>query len=320
MNAKAGFQVIEPGFMTSIQDCGRKGYERFGVPASGAMDWYALQAANHLVGNSPEAAGLEFTLEGPALLALDDCLVASAGRGFCLWVQGKQVGLWMAALVRRGEQIYFTSEGSGGWGYLAIYGGLAVEPVLKSRSTYLKGGLGGLEGRLLQAGDLLPVAKVREIDFSFAGRRLSPACRPDYQDHVWVQVIMGPQATHFTQQGIETFISSEYAVSVASDRMGYRLQGPPVEHAGSADLLSEAIVFGSVQVPADGQPMAMMADRPTTGGYPKIATVVRISLPLLAQCPPGIGKVCFQVISVAEAQTAYRKMVRDLREGIEDEY
>ena len=310
-------RVITPGFLTTIQDIGRTGYLAFGVPPSGAMDWFALHAANRLAGNLPDAAGLEFTLEAPELLAEADCLVAAAGRGFDLWVSGRWVGLWMAAWVRRGEVIQFSVRPEGGWGYLAVAGGIATEPVLGSRATYLRGALGGLDGRALQAGDLLPVGPVRKDCILRAGAYLSARVQPRYSELVELLAVPGPQAEAFREAGQAVFYASAYQISPASDRVGYRLTGERVTHSAGADLLSEGMAPGSVQVPADGQPIVMMSDRPTTGGYPKIATVGRASLPLLAQCQPGLGRVMFRQVSVQAAQQAYRCLLASIDEGIE---
>jgi biotin-dependent carboxylase-like uncharacterized protein len=318
--------VLEPGFLTTVQDLGRPGSERFGAPAGGAMDRLALMAANALVGNPPGAAGLEFALLGPVLqvgdAAAGGLLLAAAGRGFRLEIGeprteqrdmprteqrgGRGVPLWMAAWVRRGETITLHAEG-GGWGYLAVGGGIVVPEVLGARSTYLRGGFGGLEGRALQASDALPVG-IAAGSYELAGCEVPDALRPPYSDHPVLDVILGPQQAAFTPAAIENLLNEEYALTAACDRMGYRLQGPPLAHQGAADLLSEGIPLGAVQVPGDGQPIVLMADRQTTGGYPKIAVVTSASLPLLAQCPPGGGSVRFRAVSVAEAQEKWRRV------------
>ncbi len=309
--------VLEPGFLSTVQDLGRVGYERFGVPVSGAMDRLALMAANALVGNPSEAAGLEAALVGPVLQAGCDCLVAAAGRGFTLEVGGHSLPLWMAAWVREGETVALHATGEGGWVYLAVSGGVEVLSVMGSRSTYLRGGFGGLDGRALKAGDILPVG-APDMDpgdlYLRAGRELQAEMRPNYGDNPSLDVILGPQSGAFPASAIETILSHDYALTLACDRMGYRLEGPPVEHVASADILSEGIPLGAVQVPGDGQPIVLMADRQTTGGYTKIAVVASASLPLLAQCPPGRGVVRFRAITVAEAQARWRRFSHELRE------
>lgn len=309
-------RVITPGFLTTVQDMGRFGYQRYGVPPSGAMDWFAMQAANRLVGNARGAAGLEFTLDPPELLAEVDCLVACAGRGFDLWVAGRWVGMWYSAYVRRGEVIQLGARPGGGWGYLAVAGGIDVAPVLGARATYVRGGLGGVEGRPLKPGDRLPVGPRTAGPQAQAGAQLIPQARLAYGDDVTLDVVLGPQEDAFTSAGRAVFTGSPYQVSAASDRTGYRLVGEPIEHRGVTELLSEGMAHGAVQVPADGQPIVMMADRPTTGGYPKIATVARASLPLLAQCPPG-GSVRFRAVSVQAAREAYQRLLANMTEGID---
>ena len=225
--------------------------------------------------------------------------------------------MWRAALARRGEVIQFSMTGSPGWGYLAVAGGIDVPPVMGTRSTYLRGGFGGLDGRVLLPGDHLPVTGELPPGWqSLAGRHIPLDLRPPYAAQVSLPVILGPQADAFSEAGLRTFLSTEFGVSPTSDRMGYRLAGSPVEHRGGADLLSEGIAAGAVQVPADGQPIVMMSDRPATGGYPKIATLARVGLPLLAQALPGVGQVRFHTIRVEEAQAQYRRLVGGIEEGL----
>lgn len=306
-------EVLRPGLLTTVQDLGRRGYERFGVPVAGAMDPFALQVANLLVGNPPEAAGLEITMEGPTLRATADCLIAVAGADLGLRVNGLPIPPWMSAFVRRGWQIEFSGQRSGCRAYLAVAGGFLVPPVMGSCATYLRGGFGGLRGRALQAGDRLPTGRVDRHLPEQAGRRWPEALRPPYDDHPAVEVILGPQADAFTQEGVPLFLSSQYRLSPTADRMGYRLQGPAIPHRTSADIISDGIVLGAVQVPADQQPIVMMADRQTTGGYPKIAVVVSADIPLLAQCLPGQSHIRFRQTGVEEAQQRYRQMMAGIR-------
>jgi biotin-dependent carboxylase-like uncharacterized protein len=309
--------VLDPGFLTTVQDLGRVGYERFGVPVSGAMDRLALMAANLLVGNPPGAAGLEAALVGPALQAGAGCLVAAAGRGFALEVGGRALPLWMAAWVRAGESVALRAAGEGGWGYLAVSGGIGVPSVMGSRATYLRGSFGGLAGRALAAGDALPEGEPAEMPgelYARAGRELPSSLRPHYSDTPTLDVILGPQAALFGLATLETFLGSAYALTLACDRMGYRLSGPPAAPLPGTELLSEGISLGAVQVPGDGQPIVLMADRQTAGGYAKIAVVTSASLPLLAQCPPGRGVVRFRAVAVEEAQAQWRNLIRQLHE------
>jgi antagonist of KipI len=221
----------------------------------------------------------------------------------------------MAAWARCGETISLQADGSG-WGYLAVSGGIAVPEILGSRSTCLRAGFGGFEGRPLQPGDVLPLADAQALqshagqaDYDLAGRELPDDLRPAYSSHPRLDVILGPQQDAFTPDAIESFINEEYTLTPACDRMGYRLSGPALSRQNAAELLSEGVAFGAVQVPQDGQPIVLMADSQTTGGYPKIAVVTSASLPLLVQCPPGSGRVRFRAVSVAEAQAKWRRFV-----------
>ncbi len=313
--------VIEPGFMTTIQDPGRLGYRRFGVPVSGPMDSYAFKAANRLVANSPDAAGLEMALKGPVLQAGDDCLVALTGTGFTMSVQPAGLGSrltawtcpsWMAAFIPKGSALSLESSTGLGWAYLAVSGGIEVPQVMGSRSTYLRGGFGGMLGRKLVEGDVLPTFNSSINLHDLAGRYYPQGCYPDYRDSLVVEVILGPQADYFSPDALDTFLGSEYQLSFNSDRMGYRLEGPAVAHRSWADILSDGMVFGSIQVPPSGLPIVAMSDCQTTGGYAKIATVVSADLPLLAQCPFGNGRIRFRPTTVANAQARYRAMLHSL--------
>lgn len=311
-------RVIDPGPFTTVQDAGRFGYQQFGVPVSGAMDGYALRAANALVGNAPDAAGLEIGIAGPTLEASDSYLIAVTGVGFDLRVHERAMPLWTAIFVRQSWEIQLFSRQRGGWCYLAIGGGIQTPPVLGSRATYLRGGFGGVEGRTLRAGDALPVGPPARPPLELAGRHIPEEKRPAYDERLTVEVILGPQADRFTEEGRQTFLSSEYKISLSSDRMGYRLEGPPVAHSAGADIISDGLATGSIQVPASGQPIVMMADRPTTGGYPKIATVVSADLPVLAQCPPGAGRARFRETTVEAAQARWRAMMNGLKASIDE--
>jgi antagonist of KipI len=312
--------VISAGALSTIQDLGRPEAARFGVPQSGAMDWFALWCANRLVGNSPDLAGLEFIHQGPELCPTVDCLVAVAGPGFNLRIGGRQVGAWRCAVARPGELIQVTSEISAGWGYLAVSGGIDVPLVLGSRSTYLRGAFGGISGRAVQPGDCLPTHPIEGSAWQeTTGRSLSSVWRIAYGSKVSVPVIPGPQAAVFGFQGLEAFFAAEYQVTPASDRMGYRLSGPVIPRHIPGELLSEGTTPGSIQVPPDGQPVVLLSDRPATGGYAKIATIARVGLPQLVQALPGVGVVSFHPVEVGEAQQMLRKLIAGIEKGIEDD-
>lgn len=294
-------EILEPGFLTTVQDAGRVGWARYGVPPSGPLDAVAFRAANQLVGNPAEAAGLEITLTGPTLRCLRPSLVAVCGADFDLWAGSLRVPTWHAVFLRAGQLLRFGPRRRGARAYLAIDGGIAVSPFLESRSTYLPGGFGGLEGRALRSGDRLPIGVGVRHPSVQAGRAWPESARPSYTSSPTLRVVLGPQDDCFTSAGMETFLSAAYELSPDSNRMGARLKGPPIVHRDATGIVSDGVVTGSIQVPADGQPIVMLADHQTTGGYPKIATVVQADLPLLAQCLPG-DVVRFQAVSVAEAQ------------------
>lgn len=304
--------VLDGGLLTTVQDLGRPGYERYGVPVCGAMDRFALQAANSLVGNHLGEAALEMTVLGPRLRAEHDCLIALAGADLGPRVDERPVAGWRTHRLRRGQMLDFTGPAHGCRGYLAVAGGFAIDPVLGSRSTFLRGRWGGVEGRALQAGDLLRLRDPNPDQPGRAGGAVAPADVPRYVHELTVRVVLGPQDDLFTPAGIDTLLGSVYEVGAESDRMGYRLRGPRVEHRAGADIVSDGVVMGSVQVPGDGQPIIMMADRQTTGGYTKIATVATADLPLLAQCQPGVGRVRFARVTEAVAVELLRDMERRL--------
>jgi antagonist of KipI len=309
-------EVLDGGWLTTIQDLGRPGYERYGIPVSGAMDFFALRVANGLVGNPPSAAGLEITLVGPVLAATAPCLVAVTGADLTFQVDGREMPMWMSVFVRRGSVISFGGRRRGCRAYLAVAGGIEVPPVLGSRSTYLPGRFGGWEGRALRAGDRLPIGPVSGHLPERAGRRFPPHRLPAYSDCPTVRAVPGPQDDHFPPEGLETFFGAEYRVSPTSDRMGYRLEGPPVARR-RAEIISDGVPPGAVQVPPDGQPIVMMADHQTTGGYPKIATVITADRPLLAQCVPGESRIRFAAVDIAEAQRRYRETMEMLERSWE---
>jgi antagonist of KipI len=307
-------EILEAGGLVTIQDSGRRGWQKFGVPVSGAMDWFAHRAANLLVGNPSDAAALEIGFGDATIRALRDCIVAVTGAGFVASTYAWTFPLWTSFVVRAGWKINIMKEGCGNWAYLAVAGGIDAAPALGSRSSYLRAGL----GKKLEVADRLNIGKPSRSLEELAARTFSLKKIPAYSSSPVIEVIEGVQADWFTKDGLETFYNSEYAISPSSDRMGYRLDGASVARANDAELLSEGMTAGSIQIPASGLPIVMMADSPTTGGYPKIANVVTADLPLLAQVPFREGRIRFKMTTVEEAQARYRKMMRDLDDGIED--
>lgn len=305
--------LLSAPFLATVQDLGRAGFERLGVPVSGAMDFFALRAANRLAGNPPGAAALELALAGVDLALDAPGLVALAGPGWQMEIGGRLIPAWMAAYARAGEVIRVRALDGGAWGYLAFSGGVDVPQVCGSRSTYLRGGFGGFEGRALQAGDCLPLAPgLTEAQMmARAGLSLPPHLRPAYANPATLRVLPAPQADGFDDAAWHTLLNSPYTLSPASDRMGYRLEGAPILPKTGGELLSEGVAMGALQVPGGGQPLALMADRQTAGGYPKIAAVISADLPLLAQVPPG-GQVRFALTDLSNARAAYRALLAGL--------
>lgn len=309
-------EVLDVSGLATIQDLGRTGWRRFGVPVSGPMDSFAFQAANLLVGNSSGAAAIEIGSGEIELTATQDCVIAAAGAGYSLSVYLWNFPLWDSCFVRAGWKIHLRKNGFGMWAYLSVAGGFDVPEILGSQSTYLRGKFGGLDGRLLQAGDILRSGKPSLSLMELSARSLAEDARPNYSENPTVDVILGPQKNRFDEKSIKTFLNETYKISHSSDRMGYRLEGSKLNHIGGADLTSEGMAMGAIQVPADGQPIAMMADCATAGGYPKIASVISADLPLLAQCTPGKDSVRFRETTVEAAQEKYRELMRKLQNGI----
>ncbi|MCK6538599.1 MAG: biotin-dependent carboxyltransferase family protein [Anaerolineales bacterium] len=312
-------EILEVNGLATLQDSGRTDWRKFGVPTSGAMDPFAFRAANLLAGNDPHCAAVEIGPGDIAFRALRDCVVSVAGVGFALSIYIWDFPLWSSYYVRGGWTIRLNKLDFGVWAYLAISGGVQTPLVLGSSSTYLRGAFGGLDGRRLQAGDVLRFGIPSRPLPQLAARTLPESARPAYSDHPTIDVVVGPQEKYFTDASIATFMSQPYFVSHTSDRMGYRLEGPALVHRDKVELVSEGMTMGAIQVPANGQPIVMMADSPTTGGYPKIGTVVRADLPLLAQCAPGKSRIRFQRTTVARAQEKARRLMGRLGGSIEAE-
>jgi len=309
-------ELVEVSGLVTIQDPGRTGWRRFGVPLSGPMDTFAFRAANMLAGNPSNSAVLEIGAGDVTFRALQDCVIATAGVGFDLSVYLWDFALWSSCFVRSGWTITLNKTNSGMWAYLAVAGGLQTQPTLGSRSTYLRGALGGFEGRQLQVGDRIQTGHpTRPLD-DLAARTLPVEAQPAYGEQPVLEVVMGPQQNYFTDDALEAFLSGEYTVSLTSDRMGYRLEGPALTHRWKTELISEGMTMGAIQVPSSGQPIVMMADCPTAGGYPKIATVISADLPLLAQCAPNRSAIRFRETTVAKAQKKYRTLIGGIENGI----
>ena len=299
--------VEKKGLLTTVQDLGRVGYQRYGMPVCGAMDPLALALGNILVGNPRNEAVLEATILGPSLIFEEDEVFALTGGDFGAALSGAPIDNNRAYGARAGDVLSLSQTRTGARAYIAFAGGLDIEEVMGSRSTCLKAGVGGLGGRAVLAGDGIglraPVPSLPRMEDRSVPADLLSA----YGDRVTVRFTYGPQDDLFSPAGKRAFVRGEYTVSDRSDRMGYRLEGPAVERAEGSDgnIVSDGVCFGAIQIP-DGQPIVMMADRQTTGGYPKLGCVISADLPLLAQRKAG-DRVRFRPVSVAAAQAAYRR-------------
>lgn len=298
-----GVRVLEPGLLTTVQDAGRWGYQNQGLRVQGAVDPFAYALANLLVGNPAGAAVLEVTLLGPQLRAQQDLVIAVTGGDLGPAVDGHPVPTWQSVAVPAGARIHFGPRRSGCRAYLAVAGGWDVPAVLGSRSTCLVSGWDGLAGRALRTGDELPVGAPSGPLAQLAGREIVPEARPPFTEDITLRVILGPQDDAFTEAGIATLLAATYTVSRDADRMGCRLEGPPLQHRGRADIYSEGIAWGAIQVPANGQPIILLAGRQGVGGYTKVAGVIAADLSLIAQARPG-DRVRFRAVSLEEGHAA----------------
>ena len=296
-------KVVIPGVLTTVQDLGRFGYQKSGMTCSGVMDTAAYRKANYLVGNEEGAAVLEMPLYGGSCRFEEDTVIALTGADMQPTVNQKPIAMNQAVKVPAGGVLNLGMAKTGCRTYLAVAGGFEVPKVMGSYSTNLKCGIGGHEGRALQMGDELPIGEALHSWDEVKDRKVSV---PDYPKEVLVSVVPGPQEEYFTEAGIHHFYSESYEVTESCDRMGYRLEGPEVESKNGTDIVSDGIVFGSIQIPSSGKPIILMADHQTTGGYAKIGTVTQADLPKVAQCKPG-DRIRFRKVSVEEAQEISRK-------------
>jgi len=297
-------ELLEITGIATLQDSGRRGFNKFGVPTSGAMDWYAYQAANSLLNNPANSAVIELGLGEITFHSLRNTVLAVTGAGYEVENYIWTFPLWTSFYVRAGWTVRVKKTSGGNWAYIAIAGGFDSPVIMNSRSAYLRGGIGSA----LKTGDVLQSFPPASDLLKLAARDHTPLI--PYSQTPTIDVIPARQADWFMLEGIRTFYESEYTLSPSFDRMGYRLQGMPIQKAITQELISEGMTMGSIQIPTDGQPIVMMADAPTTGGYPKIASVSRASLPLLAQCEAGVSRIRFKETTVEEAQSTYSVIAR----------
>jgi biotin-dependent carboxylase-like uncharacterized protein len=311
---KAVVEVVESGTFVTVQDHGRPGYRKYGVPLSGALDSVSLSAVNALLGNKPDAAALEVFMRGPTLKVLSGGIrIALIGKIAAevqtARVRNFHVEAQTTATLFPGDMVQI-GRSAGGVSYIGFSGGILVPPVLGSRSTYRRAALGGINGRALAAGDCLPCEPVR-------GQVLEAANpQPLTHDEGPIRVMLGPQLDYFSEQAITDFLGKPFIVTADMDRMGMRLTGARLMHGDRGqEIVSDGVTPGSIQVPGDGYPIVLLADCQTTGGYPKIATVIKADLPCLAHVMPGM-ELRFRSVSAREAAAALHARVQQLNAWI----
>ncbi|GGA26339.1 biotin-dependent carboxyltransferase family protein [Psychrobacillus lasiicapitis] len=304
-------KVLHPGLLTTVQDIGRYGSQKYGVIVSGAMDSYSLRLSNILVGNKENEAALEITIYGTTLQLEEDTLIAITGGDFLATIDGKIVPLWRPVLVKKNAILKFHSAIKGSRAYIAFAGGIDIPQMMGSKSTYIRANIGGFEGRALQKGDKLNIgvkstlseALLKQLDDKNVPWSVNFNELINFRQEPIIRVLKGTEFDRFDKESRQTFFQQPYTLTVQSDRMGYRIEGPPLSLSEKFELLSEGVTFGTIQIPPSGQPIILMADRQTTGGYPKFGQVITADLPSLAQLQPGMT-IRFKEVTLKEAETA----------------
>jgi biotin-dependent carboxylase-like uncharacterized protein len=309
-------RVIAPGLQTTVQDSGRIGYQDVGVPTSGPLDCVSFRLSNALVGNSRNTPALEMLIHGPTCEVLADSIrVALVGCGASIETRSGEpatIPCGHSVKLSRGDVFRIGPLGDSVCAYLAIEGGLDVPTVLGSASTYVRGAIGGFQGRRLQKDDIVP------LRLAAADERGEHALRQplDLGFDQPVRVVLGPQADYFTDDAVRIFLSSEYVVSTQADRIGFRLDGPALAHAKGYNIVSDGVVPGSIQVPGSGRPIIMMVDNQTTGGYPKIATVISADISVMGRRKPG-RRIRFTAVDVRTAELLRNEQEAAIRREID---
>ncbi|HDR8180219.1 MULTISPECIES: biotin-dependent carboxyltransferase family protein [Bacillus] len=308
-------EVLHAGMFTTVQDLGRSYYQQFGVPVGGAMDKNALRLINMLVGNEENEAGLEMTILGPKLLIKKTTLLAIGGVDMEPLLNGERIPLWRPILAEEGSMLCFGKVKSGCRAYVTFAGGIHIEGTMGSKSTYIRAAIGGIEGRMLKKGDCFQIGTYSEMANRFIQDLqkderiktkwvISNSVLPKYKKHPKLRVIADFEYDQFTEESRKAFFTKEYKVSNYADRMGYRVEGEVLNRIEEKEILSSPVTFGTIQVPNGGQPIILMADRQTTGGYPRMGNIISVDLPLLAQLKPG-DYVSFEKITLEEAEQLY---------------
>ncbi|PID82602.1 MAG: KipI antagonist [Clostridiales bacterium] len=304
-----GIKILEGGFLTTIQDYGRYGYQKYGVTVSGAFDKRALEIGNILVGNKRDEAGIETTLFGLKIEFLEECVISVTGGNLSAQINEKPIEMYRSIEVRKGDILSFPKCISGARSYICFSKGLLVREVMGSSSTSIMSLTGGFKGRKLTKGDIIPFKS--DKNYKFIERRYTENFYRNSKNTL--RVIKGPQYSAFTDSSTELFFNSEYRLTSDFNRMGVKLDGPSLKHRYSADIISDGVTLGAVQVPSSGKPIIMLADRQTTGGYAKIANVISVDISKIAQAKPG-DTFSFERISLDEAQKIYFNSVSEMNE------
>jgi biotin-dependent carboxylase-like uncharacterized protein len=305
--------ILNPGPLTLIQDGGRYGYQKFGVPVSGVMDNFSYNISNILVDNKKDEAVLEFVMLGPRIKFDKDCIIAITGGESSPKLNESPISLWEPIKVETGDELSFGIMNKGCRGYIAFSGGIEVPEVMGSKSTYIKGSIGGIEGRALKTGDILQLGDVDLDKFSNIIKKLPKKYIPLYGNSYEIRVTSGPQEDHFTSSGIDDFFNEKFTITNQCDRMGMRLEGKSIEHIQGGDIISDGIVSGAIQIPGHGKPIIMMTDCQTTGGYAKIANVISSDLSKLAQARPG-DQITFTKIDINAAHLILKEYAKTLED------
>ena len=298
-------KVIKGGAISLLEDLGRFGYQNMGLTTGGSMDEHASRWANRLLNNAADCVVLEVTLGNVELLAESDCVISLCGADMPIHINGKSVMNWSTHRVLQGDHITLGWAKEGMRSYLAVKGGFQIAPEFGSVSTVVRESLGGLNGQPLTSGNLLPFIDEQQPDKSQMNKMVPWYSKPDYSTVPTLRVIAGYQFEHFSSEDIDRFFSSNYEIKADSDRMGFRLSGP-VLSSTLAGIMSEGIAYGAIQIPADGQPIILLKDRQTLGGYPKLGTLLPVDAFRLSQARPG-SEVRFTSISLESAQDVMRE-------------
>lgn len=314
-------RVLKPGLLTTVQDLGRLGYQQYGVPTGGAMDTLSLRQANLAVGNDEHAAALEMTLLGPALQFEHDSLIAMAGADLQPCIEGTSLPQARPVFVKANSVLTMSGSAHGAFAYLAVAGGIDVPKVMGSLATFLRASIGGFQGRALQSGDRLPIGSLsnrsQALMQSLCGNvsvkpwHSVPWCVANQASSEVIRVVEGSELAWLSTESAARLFTETFTVTPQSDRMGYRLRGPELQLAHAAELISEAVCPGTIQLPPGGDPILLMADCAPTGGYAKVAHVIAADLHLAAQKRPG-ETIRFARVSLDEARRLWQSQERDM--------